>query len=67
MVGKLLGRLYALVVSLPIRQGDVLMEDFEGVRVLFTRSLPPDDVSPVGKAGAEPEGEDEVPAFQKAP
>jgi CxxC motif-containing protein len=67
MVGALLQRLYATPVSLPIRQGDVLLEDFEGVRVLFTRSLPPDDISPVGEAGPEPEGENEVPALQKSP
>ncbi|MGA2479060.1 MAG: DUF1667 domain-containing protein [Spirochaetia bacterium] len=67
MVGTLLRRLYATKVSLPIRQGDVLIESFEGVRVLFTRSLPPDDISPVGEPGAKPEGENKVTAFQKTP
>ena len=67
MTGKLLQRLYGMVVSLPIRQGDVLLEDFEGVRVLFTRSLPPDDIPPVGEACPEPEGENQVPPLQKTP
>jgi CxxC motif-containing protein len=67
LVPALLQRLYASLVSLPVRRGDVLLEDFEGVRVLFTRSLPPDDIPPVGEAGAETEGEDEVPALQKSP
>jgi CxxC motif-containing protein len=66
-IAALLGRLYGTVVSLPVRQGDVLIEDFDGVRVLFTRSLPPDEVAPVGEAGAEPEGENEVSPLQETP
>jgi CxxC motif-containing protein len=64
LTGKLLALLYATVVSLPVRQGQVLVEDFQGVRVLFTRSLPPNDVSPVGKPGPETEGKDQVPPLQ---
>jgi CxxC motif-containing protein len=60
MVAPLLERLYSCTVSLPIRQGDVLIEDFHGVRVLITRTLPPDEVSPVGESGAKPEGQDDI-------
>ncbi len=36
--------------SLPVRQGERFMEDFKGsgVNVVFTRSLPPDEIPPVG-------------------
>ena len=64
MTGKLLALLYGRIASLPIRQGQVVVEDFQGVRVLFTRTLPPDDVSPIGEAGPEAEGEDEIPPLQ---
>jgi CxxC motif-containing protein len=67
MVSALLRELYARRVSLPVRQGQVLIEDFDGARVVFTRTLPPDEISAVGKTGSESEGEDEVSLFQKAP
>jgi len=60
LVPELLRDLYGRTVSLPVRVGQVLVQDFHGTRVMFTRTLPPDDVSPVGEAGAEPEGQDEV-------
>lgn len=56
LVTELLRDLYARTVELPLRRGQALIEDFHGVRVVFTRTLPPDDVSSVGKARAEPEG-----------
>jgi len=46
--GELLAELYRRKVNLPVRQGQVLMEDFDGARVLFTRTLPPDEVPAVG-------------------
>ena len=55
-VSQLLAELYRRRVTLPIREGQVLIEDFDGARVLFTRTLPPDEVAAVGEAGAEPEG-----------
>ena len=67
LVKGLLSELYALRVSLPVRQGQVLMKNFDGARVLFTRTLPPDEVPPVGQAGTESEGQDEVSGLQKAP
>lgn len=67
MVPQLLRELYARKVSLPVRQGQVVIEDFDGARVVFTRTLPPDEIPAVGKAGSEPEGEDEIPLVQKAP
>jgi CxxC motif-containing protein len=65
LVNALLRDLYAAVMPLPIRQGQVLLENFDGARVIFTRTLPPDDVAPVGEAGAEAEGEDEIAALEK--
>lgn len=47
-IPRLLEILYAKVVSLPVKQGQVVIGDYEGARVIFTRTLPPDDVSPVG-------------------
>jgi CxxC motif-containing protein len=58
---ELLADLYGRRVTLPVRGGQVLIEDFDGARVLFTRTLPPDEVPAVGQAGAEPEGQDQVP------
>jgi len=46
--GELLAELYRLRVSLPVREGQVLIEDFDGARVRFTRTLPPDEVPAVG-------------------
>jgi CxxC motif-containing protein len=57
---ELLGRLYGMKASLPLRQGRTLIDDFHGVRVLVTRTLPPDDVAPVGEPGAKAEGENQV-------
>jgi len=67
MVSTLLADLYGRRVTLPVREGQVLIEDFDGARVLFTRTLPPDEVPAVGEAGPEPEGEDEIPRLQQAP
>lgn len=67
MVAPLLERLYSCTVGLPLRQGDVLIEDFHGVRVLVTRTLPPDEVPPVGESGPKPEGQDDIPPLQQIP
>jgi CxxC motif-containing protein len=55
---ELLQKLYAGKVRLPVRAGDVFLQDFNGARVIFTRTLPPDDVSPVREAGAKAKGDD---------
>jgi CxxC motif-containing protein len=47
LVMELLKGLYRLRVDLPVRNGQVLVEDFHGARVIVTRTLPPDQVSPV--------------------
>jgi CxxC motif-containing protein len=47
LIPQLLQTLYARTADLPIRLGDTLIDDFHGVRVLFTRTLPPDEVPPV--------------------
>jgi len=65
--GTLLADLYGRTVKLPVREGQVLIEDFDGARVVFTRTLPPDEVPAVSKAGSEPEGQDEVPRIQQSP
>lgn len=65
--GTLLADLYGRTVKLPVREGQVLIEDFDGARVVFTRTLPPDEVPAVGKAGSEPEGQDEVTRLQQSP
>ncbi len=57
LVRDLLRILYGRTVDLPVRRGQVLVEGYHGVRVLFTRTLPPDDVSPVGETSAEGEGQ----------
>ena len=67
LVKSLLSELYGRRIGLPIRQGQVLMEDFDGARVIFTRTLPPDEVSPVRQPRAEPESHDEVSGLQKTP
>jgi CxxC motif-containing protein len=54
---ELLQKLYAGKARLPVRMGDVYIPDFNGTRIIFTRTLPPDDVPSVGKAGAEAEGD----------
>jgi CxxC motif-containing protein len=64
LVKRLLSVLYGRRVPLPIRQGQVLMDDFDGARVIATRTLPPDEVPSIGQAGAEPESQDEVPRLQ---
>jgi CxxC motif-containing protein len=56
-VKELLLSLYRMRVDLPVRRGQVLMEDYHGARVVFTRTLPPDEVAPVGKARPETEGQ----------
>jgi CxxC motif-containing protein len=67
MVAPLLERLYSCTACLPLRQGDVLIEDFHGVRVLITRTLPPDEISPVGEPSPKPEGQDDIPPLHKIP
>ncbi len=67
LVPQLLRELYARRISLPVRRGQVLIEDIDGARVVFTRTLPPDEIPAVGEAGSEAEREDEIPRFQKAP
>jgi len=66
MVQELLKELYSRKVALPVRQGQVVIEDFDGARVVFTRTLPPDEVPAVGEAGPETEREDEVPRLQQS-
>ena len=65
-VPQLLRELYARRVSLPVRQGQVLIEDFDGARVVFTRTLPPDEIPAIGEAGPETERQDEIPRNQQA-
>jgi CxxC motif-containing protein len=48
LVAVLLRDLYRLRVDLPVRSGQVLVADFHGSQVVITRTLPPDQVSPVG-------------------
>jgi CxxC motif-containing protein len=60
-ISRLLMQLYAARVRLPVRQGQVFMADYEGTRVVFTRTLPPDEIPAVGEARAEAEGQDEIP------
>lgn len=67
LVKRLLSELYGLRIALPVSQGQVLMEDFDGARVVFTRTLPPDEIPPVGKPGAESEGHNEIPGLEQAP
>lgn len=47
----LLGALYSRTVPLPVAIGAVLIEDVQGtgVRVVFTRTLPPEEVPAVGE------------------
>ncbi len=46
----LLQGLYSRTVALPVARGDVLIEDVQGtgVKVLFTRTLPPGEIPAVG-------------------
>ena len=60
-IPELLAALYSMKVKLPVSLGQTCLESFHGVRVLFTRTLPPDEVPAVGEAGAKPEGQDQVP------
>ena len=50
LTGALLSELSRREVRLPAARGAVLMEDFQstGVRVILTRTLPPDDIASVG-------------------
>ncbi len=61
LMGKLLSDLYGRKASLPVREGQVFIEDFDGARVVFTRTLPPDEIPAVGEPGAKPERHDHVP------
>lgn len=65
--GELLEMLYGRKVRLPVREGQVLIEEFDGARVLITRTLPPDEVPAVREARAKAEGEDQVPGLQQSP
>ena len=47
LIPELLRTLYARTADLPVRQGETLIDDFHGVRVLVTRTLPPDEVPSV--------------------
>jgi CxxC motif-containing protein len=67
LIRGLLSELYGRQVRLPVKEGQVLVEDFDGARVIFTRTLPPDEIPAVREAGAKPEGQDEVPGLQQAP
>ena len=67
LVKRLLSELYGLRIALPVRQGQVLMEDFDGARVVFTRTLPPDEIPSVGKPGAESEGHNKIAGLEQAP
>lgn len=60
LAGGLLAALYARRVPLPISVGEVLVEDVEGtgVKVLFTRTLPPEQVPAVGEESSTPSGRD---------
>lgn len=59
-IPELLSTLYSMNVKLPVSLGQTCLESFHGVRVLFTRTLPPDEVPSVGEPGAEPERKDQV-------
>jgi CxxC motif-containing protein len=59
-VRELLRTLYATRVSLPVHMGEVMIDDFDGARVIFTRTLPPDEVAPVGEPGTETKSKDQV-------
>jgi CxxC motif-containing protein len=50
LTGALLLELSRREVRLPAARGNVLIEDYDstGVRVILTRTLPPDDIAPVG-------------------
>ncbi len=58
LVRELLRMLYSRTAELPVRRGQVFLEDFHGARVVFTRTLPPDEISPVGEPGADAERQD---------
>jgi CxxC motif-containing protein len=50
LMGVLMGALAAGRAALPVRSGERLMAGFQdtGVNVVFTRTLPPDEIPPVG-------------------
>jgi CxxC motif-containing protein len=50
LMGDLMGALAAGETRLPVRRGAQFMKDFKGtgVNVVFTRSLPPDEIPSVG-------------------
>jgi CxxC motif-containing protein len=54
----LLQSLYSRIVSLPVCMGDTLIDDIggTGVKVVFTRSLPPGEVPAVGEHGSTASG-----------
>ncbi len=62
LIPDLIGDLARHTVRLPASRGAVLVEDYRatGVKVVLTRSLPPDEVPPVREAGPETEGQDQV-------
>lgn len=65
LMAALLSEIYGMRISLPVRRGQVLMEDFRGtgVSVVASRTLPPDDVPSPGEPGPEAVGEDQVSAL----
>ena len=67
LITRLASELYGRRIELPVREGQVVGEDFDGARVIVTRTLPPDEVSAVGEAGAEAEGENQVPPGEQPP
>ena len=50
LVGALMEALAAGKATLPVRMGDRFLSDFQGtgVNLVFTRTLPPDEIPPVG-------------------
>jgi CxxC motif-containing protein len=65
LIPTLVAELSRLQVRLPAVRGAILIGDYRGtgVSILLTRSLPPDEIPPIGEAGPKAEGEDEVPRF----
>jgi CxxC motif-containing protein len=50
LMEQLLGELYSRRIGLPVTRGAVMIQDFKetGVNVVFTRTLPPDEVPSPG-------------------
>ncbi len=67
-VRELMADLARVRVALPVAAGSTISSDWKGtgVAVLVTRSLPPQEVSTPGEAGAEAEGGHQVALPQQA-